>query len=64
MSFDNINSEDLPHLVYLSLLLVMLASSVIFKSHLKAGTVLKQMAMWLIIVLLILVIYSKITETE
>ena len=64
MSFDNINSEDLPHLVYLSLLLVMLASSVIFKSHLKAGTVLKQMAMWLIIVLLILVIYSKINETE
>ncbi len=58
MSFDNINSADLPHLVYLSLLLVMLMSSLVFKSHIKVSAVLKQMMLWAIIVLVILVAYS------
>ena len=58
MNFDNINSADLPHFIYLSLLLVMLASGIIFKSHLKASQLIKQIVMWLIIVLFILVVYS------
>ncbi|MES2677110.1 MAG: TIGR02281 family clan AA aspartic protease [Pseudomonadota bacterium] len=58
MSLDNINSADLPHLVYLSLLLAMLVGSIVFKSHLKTSEILKQIVMWLIIILIILVFYS------
>ncbi len=58
MSFDNLSSSDWPHFVYLSLLLLALASSVIFKSHLSASQLLKQMLGWVIIILVILVGYS------
>jgi aspartyl protease family protein len=58
MSFTNISSEDLPNVIYLSLLLVFLASSIIFKSHLKASQLLKQAFGWSIIILIILIGYS------
>ncbi len=58
MNFDNISSSELPNLIYLSLLLILLVSSVLFKSHLRASDLLKQAAGWIIIILVILVAYS------
>jgi aspartyl protease family protein len=58
MNFDNISSSEWPSLVYLSLLLTLLVSSVIFKSHLKASDLLKQAMIWAVIVLVILIAYS------
>jgi aspartyl protease family protein len=58
MNFNNIDNSQLPNLVYLSLLLVLLVSSVVFKSHIKASDLLKQVAGWAIIILVILIAYS------
>ena len=54
----NINSSDLPNFIYLSFLLIFLASSVVLKSHLKISELARQALMWLIIILFILTIYS------
>ncbi len=58
MNFDNISSSQLPNLIYLSLLLILLVNSVVFKSHLRASDLLKQIVGWSIIVLIILIAYS------
>lgn len=54
----NIESNDLPNVIYLSLLIIMLASSVILNSRLKASQLLKQAFWWVIIILVGLVLYS------
>ncbi|MFT6077797.1 MAG: aspartyl protease family protein [Myxococcota bacterium] len=53
-----IGSEDLPQMVYLILLLVFLASSVLFNRQIKASKVLGQLLIWMVIILVILFIYS------
>lgn len=58
MNFNNIDSSQLPHLIYLSLLLALLVSGVVFKSRLKTSELLKQLSAWLLIVLVVLIIYS------
>ncbi|MCE3255201.1 MAG: Transporter [Rickettsiaceae bacterium] len=58
MNFSDTNSSDLLNIVYLSLLLTLLASSVLFKSHLKASELAKQALWWSVIILVILVAYS------
>lgn len=58
MDLNNLNSGELPQLVYLTILLVALLSSVLFRSHLKASQLLKQALGWLIIALVAIIIYS------
>jgi aspartyl protease family protein len=58
MGFHNLSGGELANFVYLSALLIMLCSSVIFRSHLKASELVKQAFLWLIIILFIIVIYS------
>jgi aspartyl protease family protein len=53
-----IGSEDLPQIIYLILLLVFLASSVLFNRQIKASKVLVQLLIWAVIILVILFIYS------
>ncbi|MFT6258134.1 MAG: aspartyl protease family protein [Rickettsiales bacterium] len=53
-----IGSEDLPQMVYLILLLVFLASSILFNRQIKASKVLGQLLIWAAIILVILFIYS------
>lgn len=54
----NLNSAELPHFVYLILLLTLLFSGVIFNSKLKTSELLKQAFWWLVIILVVLVLYS------
>lgn len=58
MNFNNIDSSQLPNLIYLSLLLILLVNGVIFKSHIKASDLLKQIGSWSVIILIILIAYS------
>ncbi len=58
MNLNNIDSNQLPNLIYLSLLLILLVNSVVFKSHIKASDLLKQIVGWAAIILVILIAYS------
>jgi aspartyl protease family protein len=53
-----INSEDLPQVVYLVVLLVFLASTFLFNKQIKASKILVQLSIWAAIILFIVLIYS------
>ena len=58
MYFDNLDSSELPHLIYSILLLAALVSSFIFRSNLKLFKLVKQVLLWILIGLTIIVLYS------
>jgi aspartyl protease family protein len=58
MNLSNIDNSQLPNLIYFSVLLIFLVSSLFFRSNLKISELVKQMLGWIIIILIILVIYS------
>lgn len=58
MNLSDLNSSDWPNFIYISLLLILLISKVLFKSHLKALVLLKQALIWSIIMLVIIIAYS------
>ena len=53
-----LDSDDTVNFIYLVLLLILLANGVLFNSKIKKSEVLKQLFLWLIIALVIIVIYS------
>lgn len=58
MGLDNLGSDELPHFIYLILLLTILVSGFIFRSTLKVSDLVKQASLWLLIALAVIIIYS------
>lgn len=58
MNFNGFNSEDWSNFIYLTILLIYLVSSVIFRSHIKTSQLLKQFMGWAGIALIAIILYS------
>ena len=58
MNLDNIDSSQLPNLLYLALLLILLFVGFVFNNKLKISDLFKQIALWSLIVFATLIAYS------
>ena len=54
----DLTSQDTGHFIYLILLLVMLSSGILFNSKIRKIEILKQLFLWSIITLILIIIYS------
>lgn len=52
------NADDTANFIYLSVLLAVLASSILFKKQLKTSEILRQLFWWFVIILTIILVYS------
>ncbi|MFT6331894.1 MAG: aspartyl protease family protein [Lentimonas sp.] len=55
---NNMSFDQTPQFIYLAILLVFIASSLFFNKRIKASKMLAQLAIWVIIILVILGLYS------
>lgn len=58
MNFDNFNSADWQNFSYLSLLLVILATSLVTRREFSFGKIVKYLGIWTIIAITLIVLYS------
>ena len=58
MNFNNIDHSQIANLIYLSLLLILLISGILFRGRIKISELLMQVIGWLAIIVVILIAYS------